>query len=70
MVLSVLRVSTAKHSDQKEFPVLYKQRWTPSRIFFLLVFNLLKDSLVIGYLVTFSNIFILPNFTHLHYRSL
>ena len=31
-------------------------------MFFLLVFNLSKDSLVIGYLVTFSNIFILPKF--------
>ena len=39
-------------------------------LIFFFVFNLLKDSLVIGYLVTFSNIFVLPSLTHLYHRSL
>ena len=41
-------------------------------MFFLLIFNFLKGSLVISYLVTFSNIFILSNFIYflaIYYRN-
>ena len=66
----LMRAYGMSTSEQGESPILYRQRWTPLRMSSLLVFNLSKDSLAIGYLVTFSNTFVLPSLSHLHHRSL
>ena len=50
--------------------LIYKKRYFFIINVPLFVFNFLKDSLVIGYLVTFNNTFILSSFSHLHYRNL